>query len=55
MIYLMEKYDLTRILTEIDEDMHYQSPDEHQQKDIAQQTITELMIENLKREQKEHD
>ncbi len=55
MIQLMEKYDLAKILKEIHEDANYQYPDENQQKDIPQQIITEIMIDNLKRKQKKDD
>lgn len=55
MIQVMEKYDLQKMRKEIDEDLNYQHPDESQDKNIPQQTITELMIENLKRKQRKHD
>lgn len=56
MIQLMEKYNLPTILKEIDADINYQRPaNEHQYKDIPQQTITELMIDNLKRKKKTHE
>lgn len=56
MIQLMERYDLSTILKEIKDDKNYQRPvNEHQYKDIPQQTITEIMIDNLKRKKKKHD
>ncbi|MDZ7833841.1 MAG: hypothetical protein U5L07_19030 [Desulfobacterales bacterium] len=55
MIQVMEKYDLKKMRKEISEDINHQHPDERQDKNISQQTITELMIENLKRKQRKHD
>ena len=55
MIEVLEKYDLKKMLKEIDEDKDHQHPDESQDKNIPQQAITELMIENLKRKKRKHD
>jgi len=44
-----EKYDLSVMLAEIDDDVTEQSKDLIQHKDIQQDVITNLMIENLKR------
>jgi len=45
---LEEKYDLTKILAEIEDDINEQDKDVSQKKNIPQETITELMINNLK-------
>ena len=42
-----EKYNLAEMLREIDDDMHEQKKDLSQEKDIPQETITELMIANI--------
>ncbi|MBS3758040.1 MAG: hypothetical protein KGY61_05205 [Desulfobacterales bacterium] len=55
MIRPMEKYDLKKILKAIEEDKNHQHPDENQHKDIPQEAITELMIDNLKRKKRRHD
>ncbi len=44
-----EKYNLADILQEIDDDLHEQKKDVSQEKNIPQETITELMIANLKK------
>jgi hypothetical protein len=43
-----EKYNLAEMLTEIEDDIHEQAKDLSQQKDIHQEIITSLMLENLK-------
>jgi hypothetical protein len=43
-----EKYNLAEMLTEIEDDIHEQAKDLSQQKDIPQEIITSLMLENLK-------
>ena len=43
-----EKYNLAEMLTEIEDDIHEQAKDLSQQKDIPQEVITSLMLENLK-------
>ena len=53
MIQLNEKFDITKLYKEIKEDINHQQPDEGQKKNIPQETITELMVENLKRKQKQ--
>ena len=53
MIQLIEKFDLAKLYKEIKDDINHQHPDEGQKKDIPQETITELMVENLKRKQKQ--
>ncbi len=45
---LKEKYDLNQMLTEIEEDENEQDKDVSQGKNIPQEIITELMINNLK-------
>jgi len=47
-----EKYDLNQMLAEIENDINEQEKDESQQKNIPQETITELMINNLKKKKK---
>ncbi|MEZ4550640.1 MAG: hypothetical protein R2874_09235 [Desulfobacterales bacterium] len=42
-----EKYNLAEMLKEIDDDMHEQKKDLRQEKNIPQETITELMLANL--------
>jgi len=42
-----QKYNLAEMLKEIDDDMHEQKKDLSQEKDISQETITELMLANL--------
>lgn len=44
-----KKYDLIAMMAEIDEDIHEQTKDLLQHKDIPQDVITNLMIENLKK------
>lgn len=44
-----KKYDLNAILAEIDDDVNEQSKDLIQHKDIPQDVITNLMMENLKK------
>ena len=43
-----EKYNLAEMLTEIEDDIHEQAKDLSQQKDIPQEIITSLMLENLR-------
>ncbi len=43
-----QKYHLEEMLAEIEDDIHEQSRDLSQQKDIPQNVITSLMLENLK-------
>jgi hypothetical protein len=43
-----EKYNLSEMLTEIEDDIHEQAKDLSQQKDIPQEIITSLMLENLR-------
>lgn len=43
-----ENYNLAEMLTEIEDDIHEQAKDLSQQKDIPQEIITSLMLENLK-------
>jgi cob(I)alamin adenosyltransferase len=47
-----EKYNLAEMLTEIEDDIHEQAKDLSQQKDIPQEIITSLMLENLKTKKK---
>lgn len=47
-----EKYILADMLKEIDDDIHEQKKDLSQGKNIPQETITELMIANLKQKKK---
>ncbi len=47
-----EKYNLADMLREIDNDIHEQTKDLSQEKNIPQKTITELMIANLKQKRK---
>ena len=47
-----EKYVLADMLKEIDDDIHEQKKDLSQEKNISQETITELMVENLKQKKK---
>ena len=42
-----QKYNLSEMLKEIDDDMHEQKKDLSQEKNISQETITELMLANL--------
>ena len=44
-----EKYNLTELLKEMDDDMHEQKKDLSQEKNIPQKTITELMMAKLKK------
>lgn len=44
-----EKYNLADMLREIEDDIHEQKKDLSQEKNIPQETITELMIANLKK------
>ena len=46
------KYKLADMLAEIDEDLDEQKKDLSQEKNIPQETITELMIANLKKKRK---
>lgn len=55
MLKTPEKYDLNRMLEAIAEDLKYQRVDEQQKKDVSQEAITELMIDNIKRKHKPHD
>lgn len=43
-----EKYNLTDMLNEIEDDVLEQKKDESQEKNIPQATITELMLANLR-------
>lgn len=43
-----EKYNLNEMLAEIEDDIHNQAKDLSQQKDIPQEIITSLMLENLR-------
>ena len=47
-----EKYNLAEMLTEIEDDIHEQAKDLSQQKDIPQEIITSLMLENLRTKKK---
>jgi hypothetical protein len=49
---LKRKYDLKQMLAEIEDDINEQDKDVSQQKNIPQETITELMINNLKQKKK---
>jgi|AntAceMinimDraft_17_1070374.scaffolds.fasta_scaffold259690_2 hypothetical protein len=49
---LENKYKLADMLKEIDDDIHDQKKGLSQEKNIPQETITELMIANLKQKQK---
>jgi hypothetical protein len=44
---VQEKYDLAKLLQEIEEDEEEQTKDHTQEKNIPQDTITELMLANL--------
>jgi hypothetical protein len=44
-----EKYDLAKMLAEIEDDIHEQANDFSQLKDIPQDVITSLMLDNLKK------
>ena len=46
---LREKFDLTALLQEIDDDEQEQAKDLTQEKDIPQDTITELMLAHLRK------
>jgi len=46
-----EKYNLSKILEEIDDDIHEYKNDQRQEKNIPQDIITELMIANLRKKQ----
>ena len=50
---LKEKYDLSQMLAEIEDDLNEQERDVSQEKNIPQDIITELMINNLKQKQKD--
>jgi hypothetical protein len=43
-----KKYPLEELLAEIEDDIHEQASDLSQQKNIPQEIITSLMLENLK-------
>jgi hypothetical protein len=47
-----EKYNLAEMLAEIEDDTHEQARDLRQQKDIPQEIITSLMLENLKQKKR---
>ena len=47
-----EKYNLSDMLKEIEEDLLEQEQDVRQKKNIPQETITELMLANLKQKKK---
>jgi|ABPU01.1.fsa_nt_gi hypothetical protein len=55
MIQLKEAYDLEEMLKAIAVDVKHQRKDRRQQKNIDQDVITELMIENIRNRQKQHD
>jgi hypothetical protein len=44
-----QKYDLVKMLQEIDDDIHEQAKDLSQLKDIPQDVITNIMLDNLKK------
>jgi hypothetical protein len=44
-----ERYDLVKMLADIDDDIHEQAKDLSQLKDIPQDVITNLMLDNLKK------
>lgn len=46
---LKEKFDLIKLLQEIDDDEQEQAKDLTQEKDIPQDTITELMLAHLRK------
>lgn len=46
---LQEKFDLAKLLEEIDDDEQEQVKDLTQEKDIPQDTITELMLAHLRK------
>ncbi len=45
-----EKYDLSEMLAEIEQDINEEPKDLSQEKDIPQEIITDLMLANLKKE-----
>jgi cob(I)alamin adenosyltransferase len=45
-----KKYKLSRLLKEIDDDIHEFKTDLSQEKNISQDIITELMLANLKKQ-----
>lgn len=47
-----KKYNLSEMLAEIDDDIHEQAKDLSQQKDIPQEIITSLVLENLKQKKR---
>ncbi|MCU0597895.1 MAG: hypothetical protein MUE70_01395 [Desulfobacterales bacterium] len=47
-----EKYDLARMLAEIEDDILDQTADVRQLKGISQDVITNLMLDNLKKKKK---
>jgi hypothetical protein len=49
-----EKYDLAKMLAEIDDDIHEQAKDLSQLKDIPQDVITNLMLDNLRKKKKQN-
>ena len=51
---LKEKYNLSQMLGEIEDDVNEQEKDVSQQKNIPQETITELMLNNLKQKKENH-
>jgi len=55
MIKVLEKYDLEAMRRAIAEDIKHQQTDERQQKNISQDAITALMVENIKRKPQKHD
>ncbi len=48
-----EKYDLAKLMAEIEEDEAHAARDIEQQTDIPQSVITELMMEKFKQKKKE--
>ena len=55
MIRFRETYDLEVLLAAIRTDIQHQQSDAGQHKKIAQETITELMLENIRKRHKKHD
>jgi hypothetical protein len=48
-----EKYDLKKMLAEINEDILEQANDFSQTKDIPQHAITQMILDNLKKKKKQ--
>jgi hypothetical protein len=47
-----EKYDLSKMMAEIDDDIHEQAADPSQFKNIPQDVITTLMLDALRKKKK---